>query len=109
MFPGVNPKQLQNLMKQMGIQQQEIPAEKVIIKTNSGKDIIIERPSVVKINMQGQESWQVVGESHEEETPGAREADIQTIMQQTGCSKEQAERSLQESKGDLAEAILKIA
>ena len=40
MFPGmgkINPKQMQGLMKQMGISQEEIEAERVIIEKSDGK------------------------------------------------------------------------
>jgi len=32
MIPGINPKKMQQMMKQMGIQQKEINAKQVIIK-----------------------------------------------------------------------------
>ena len=86
MFPGVNPRQMQQMMKKMGIQQVEVPATEVIIKTEE-KDIIITNPQVSKVNMMGQETFQVVGEIHEQEhetTPEISEEDIKTVMEQTG-------------------------
>ena len=53
-------------MKQMGISQQEIDANKVIIETDEG-NIIITNPSVTKINMQGQTNFQISGEILEED------------------------------------------
>jgi NACalpha-BTF3-like transcription factor len=55
MFPGLDPKKMQAVMKQMGIKQQEIDANRVIIECED-KNIIINNPSVIKINMQGQEN-----------------------------------------------------
>ena len=108
---NLNPKKMQAMMKQMGIKQEEIPAERVIIEKSDGK-IIIENPSVTKINMQGQESFQISGEvreeSGEEETENT-EKDIKTIMEKTSCSKEQAEKALKDADGDLAEAILSLS
>jgi nascent polypeptide-associated complex subunit alpha len=52
MLPGVNPRQAAKMMKRMGIQQQEIEATEVIIKTPE-KTIIITNPSVSKVNMMG--------------------------------------------------------
>ena len=43
----MNPRKMQQMMKQLGIQQTEIPANEVIIKT-SEKEIIIRNPSVSK-------------------------------------------------------------
>ena len=62
MFGGLDPKKMQAMMKQLGIAQQEIDASKVIIEKTDGNKIIIEEPSVVKIKMQGQESFQISGE-----------------------------------------------
>jgi nascent polypeptide-associated complex subunit alpha len=62
MFGGVNPRQMQGMMKKMGIAQEEIDAYKVIIEKTDGNKIIIENPSVMKIKMQGQTSFQISGE-----------------------------------------------
>ena len=58
MMPGFNKKQLEQAMKQMGVKQENIEAEKVIIKTRD-KNLVIENPEVTKINMMGQESLQI--------------------------------------------------
>jgi nascent polypeptide-associated complex subunit alpha len=111
MFPGMNPKKMQQMMKQMGIQQQEIDAEQVIIKCGD-KQIIIDSPNVSKVNMMGQQTYQIVGESREESidtTPEINEEDLQTVIDQTNCSKEKAQEVLEKTKGDIAEAILKLS
>ena len=106
MFPGLNPKKMQAMMKQMGISQEEIDASRVIIEKNDNSKIVIENPSVTKINMQGQESFQVSGNIHEE--TGFSENDIKTIVEKTGCSEKKARDAL-EKTGDLAEAILELS
>src|SRR3989344_8657267 len=96
MFPGVNPRQMQQMMKRMGIAQKEIDATEVIIKTKD-KQIIITEPQVSKVNMMGQQTFQVVGNIHEESlssTPEISEEDIQTMMEQTGVSAEKAKETL---------------
>jgi nascent polypeptide-associated complex subunit alpha len=109
MFPGINPKKMQAIMSQMGIKQEEIDANRVIIETPE-KNIIINNPSVVKINMQGQESFQISGDITEEQAEQDNtEQDIQTIIEKTGCSEEQAKKALEEANGDLAEAILSLS
>ena len=50
--------------------------------------------------------FQITGEV-EEYTP-VKEDDIQTVMEQTGCSKDEARKSLKEADGDLAQAILEL-
>lgn len=110
MFPGINPRQMQQAMKKMGIQQTEIPATEVIIKTED-KEIIISNPSVQKVNMMGQESFQISGNVEERELssqPEISEDDIKTVMDQTGSDSETARKALEEANGDLAEAILKL-
>jgi len=109
MFPGLNPKKMQQVMKQMGISQEEIDASKVIIEKNDNSKIIIENPSVTKVKMQGQETFQVAGNIKEEsEEPKISEDDIKTITNKTGCSEKKARETL-EKTGDLAEAILKLS
>jgi alpha-NAC-related protein len=107
MFPNLDPKKMQAVMKQMGIGQEEIPASKVTIEKEDGNKVIISNPSVVKIKMQGQESFQITGDVSEEEN-SFLEDDIEVVMQKTNCSREEAEEALKVT-GDLAEAILKLS
>lgn len=107
MFPSLDPKKMQALMKQMGISQQEISAERVVIECED-KNIIINNPSVIKIKMQGQDNFQISGSVNEEEKSSAEE-DIKTIMEKTSCSEKQAREVLEKSNGDLAEAILSLS
>lgn len=111
MFPGLNPRKMQQAMKQLGIQQVDIPAIEVIIRTEK-KDIIISNPSVAKVNMMGQESFQISGQVEEHPRAAASSAishdDIQTVMEQAGVSQEEARKALQDAQGDLAEAIVKL-
>jgi len=116
MFPKLDPKKMQAIMSQMGIKQQEIDATRVIIETET-KNIIINNPSVVKVNMQGQDSFQISGDVTEEETKKDSEEygkdrweeDISTIMEKTGCSRKDAEQALDNTNGDLADAILALS
>ncbi len=106
MFPGMNPKKMQAVMKQMGIAQEEIPAEKVIIKKTDGSRILINDPSVTKIKMQGQETFQIAGNVSEESS--ISEEDIKMIIEKTKCTKSQAKTSL-EKTGDLTESIMELS
>jgi len=107
---GMNPRKMQQMMKQMGIRQEEIAATEVIIKT-SDKEIHILNPQVSKVNMMGQETFQIVGEIQEREItsePDISEDDVQMVADQTGKDAETAKKALEDSDGDLAEAILKL-
>lgn len=111
MFPGLDPKKMQAMMKQMGIAQEEIDANRVIIETDD-KNIVITDPSVVKINMQGQENFQISGNISEEESlvqEEESEEDIKTIVEKTGCSEEDARKALENADGDLTEALINLA
>ena len=110
MLPGMNPREMQKAMKRLGIKQEEIDAELVIIKT-ADKDLVIKNPHVSKVNMMGQETFQIVGDVAEVDkdvSTEINEDDLETVMEQTSCSKEQALEALEESKGNLAEAILSL-
>jgi nascent polypeptide-associated complex subunit alpha len=106
MMPNLDPKKMKAVMKQMGISQEDIESSRVVIEKTEGGKIIIENPSVTKITMQGQESFQIAGEIIE--SGGISEQDIETVIQKTGCSKKEAEKALKET-GDLAEAILSLS
>jgi len=109
MFPNLNPKKMQAVMKQMGMSQEDIPASRVIIEKTDDSKIIIENPSVTKIKMQGQETFQIAGEISEESNEvEISEEDIKTVMGKTNCTEEQAKEALEDT-GDLAEAILKLS
>lgn len=109
MFPGMggfDPKKMQGLMKQMGIKQEELEAQRVIIEC-SDKKIVFDNPGVVKIAMQGNESWQITGEAREEPL-GISENDIKLVAEKTGKSVKEAKKALEET-GDIAEAIMKLS
>lgn len=106
----MNQRKMQQMMKKMGMQQVSIPAELVIIRT-ADKEYIFESPDVSKVNVMGQETFQVVGtpviRALEEDLQIPQE-DIQTVIDQAGVSKEEAEEALKGTKGDLAQAIMDL-
>jgi len=108
MIPGINPRDMQKAMKKLGISQQEIAAKEVIIKL-SDKEIIIKNPSVAKVNMMGQENFQISGEITERQLEvNITEEDIKTVMEQTGKTHEEVSNALKKNKGDLAVTILEL-
>ena len=105
---GMNPRQMQKMMQRMGMQQQDIEASEVIIKTKD-KDLIFSNPQVSKINVMGQETYQIIGEAQERAKEAEiKDEDVKTVAEQAGVSEDEARKALEESKGDLAEAILKL-
>ncbi len=57
----------------------------------------------------GQESFQITGEVSEQGSkPEISDDDINIVIEQAKVSKEEAITSLEETNGDIAEAILKL-
>ncbi len=107
MIPGgMDPKKMQALMQQMGIKSEEIEASSVVIETSSGR-IIIDQPQVVQITMQGQKSFQINGVVRKEEK--SSEEDVKMVMEQAGCTEDEARAALEKSGGDIAEAIVTLS
>jgi len=110
MIPGMNPRDMQKAMKRLGIKQEEIDANEVIIKTND-KEIVIQKPQVSKVNMMGQDTFQIIGEVQERpisSEPEINEDDIKTVMQQTGATEEKAREAIENNEQDLAKAIMSL-
>ena len=108
MFGGVNPKKIEGMMKKMGISQTPLNVNKVIFEMSDG-NLVIYEPSVMKIMMNEQETYQVSGEAKEEDSSNISEEDIFIVKEQTGKSEEQVRKALKETDGDIAEAIMKLS
>lgn len=108
MFGNINPKQMQGMMKKMGIAQTEINASRVIIECED-RNIIVENPSVIQIKMQGNESFQISGEVSEEENSAFSENDVKIVIDKTGKSKDQVIEALKKAEGDIAQAIVELS
>ena len=124
MMPGhMNPRQVKQAMKRLGIKTEEIQdVTEVVIKTKA-KQYVIKDASVTIMEMQGQKTFQIVGEEEvmpleaaAAKTVGAAaptapkfpEGDVKLVMDQTSVSREKAIEALTATDGQLAEAILKI-
>ena len=114
----MNPKKMQAVMKQMGIAQEEIDADRVIIEKDGQKKVVIENPSVIKIKMQGQENFQISGDVREVGVEDGEEAesevdnideDVKTIMEKVGCIEDEARQALEKAGGDLTQAIIDLS
>jgi nascent polypeptide-associated complex subunit alpha len=102
----INPRQMERMMKQMGMHMSHIDAEEVIIKT-SDKEIIISNPEVSKINVMGQETFQITGEISEHSREEISKEDAEMVAEQAGVSLKEAEEMLEKTK-DIAEAIVRL-
>ena len=105
----VSSKQLKKMMKQMGVK--EIHALQVTIKC-ADKEIVVNNPQVVEMNVAGQRVYQISGTIEERTTETEKkqveipEADVMLVAQQAGVTLEEAKKALAETEGDLAKAIL---
>jgi nascent polypeptide-associated complex subunit alpha len=107
MFGGMNPAKIQGMMKKMGISQTPLNVKRVIFEKEEG-NLVIDEPSVVKIMMQGQESYQITGEAREETKEIFSEEDVKMVIEKTGKSEEEVRVALEETEGDIAEAIINL-
>ncbi len=114
----MNPRQMQAVMKRMGITQEEMSdVVEVVIRTRT-KELVFKSPSVTAMTVQGQKTYQIVGSPQErkpsadqkaaEGPAGIPDEDVKLVMSQTGCSASEARKALEESDGAPAEAILKV-
>ena len=100
---------MRQMMKQMGMEMGEIEGvEKVVIHTSAG-NYVFEDVQVVTTTMQGVTTYQITGEPRfEEAIPEIPDEDVTLVTSQTGVSEEVARQALIETRGDIAEAILKL-
>ena len=107
MFGGMNPAKMQGMMKKMGISQTPLNVKRVIFEMEDS-NLIIDEPSVIKVMMQGQETYQVSGEAVEESTESFSEEDVVMVVEKTGKSEEEVRAFLDKNNGDIALAIMEL-
>lgn len=111
MMPNIDPRTMKNMMAKMGIKSTEVDAIRVIIESTSA-EIVIDKPQVTKIEMQGITSFQITGEIIEREKRvdvSITDEDIKLVQEQSGISdREKVVKALQEANGDIAKAILSL-
>jgi len=122
---GMNPRKMKQMMKQMGIDVDEIDAEEVIIRTSDGKELVFSDADVTRMDARGQETYQIIGEPEEREsTAGAVESgeeeaqaaeagditddDVELVAMRAGVSEDEAREALEATGGDLATAIARL-
>jgi nascent polypeptide-associated complex subunit alpha len=103
---GMSPKKLQQMMKQMGIDVEQLEnVERVIIQL-SDKELVFEDAEVTVMNAKGTKNYQISGEPTERAR--INEDDVKLVTEQAGVNENDAREALMASDGDLAEAILKL-
>ena len=109
----ISPRQLRRMMRQMGMSMSPLEGVREVVLKLPDKQIVVEDPEVVMVEMGGQRVFQVIpGRVREEalapERPAIEipEEDVQLVAQQAGVSLEEARAALEQTGGDLAKAIL---
>ena len=111
MLPGnINPRQMKAMMKKLGMNVEQIEdVESIVIKTPKG-NWVFDEAEVTVMTMQGSTSYQIAGTPRfEEAAPEIPAEDVTMVASQANVSAEKAKAALIASKGDIAEAIMKLA
>ena len=114
MIPGMNAKQMKKMerqMKKMGMKMDSLDGAREVIIRFDDKQLVIPDPDVTLMNAMGQETYQIIGEAHEEaiiEELNIPEEDIEMVANTAGVSASEAEQVLTDANGDIADAILKL-
>ncbi|MEZ0248402.1 MAG: nascent polypeptide-associated complex protein [Thermoproteus sp.] len=119
---SLNPRELERYLKRMGIKMEEVDAAYVEIGLKNGDVLRIEGPAVALLKLpnkvlvyqiQTQESSiSLKRREQPQQAPGGgytpTDEDISLVMEQTGATREEAERALREAKGDLVQAVMSL-
>ena len=131
----MNPRKMKQMMKQMGIDVEELDAERVVIETADGDDLVFDGAQVTKMDAQGQETYQIVGspdavadagaggspsavegdsgagaiaEDEAEDDAGIPDEDVALVAERAGAPQSAAREALEDADGDLAAAIAEL-
>jgi len=105
-MPGnINPRQMNQMMRRLGISVKNIDnVEKIVIQTDTKES------EVTIMDAKGQKTYQIIGNPIvKDRSDDTLKEDIKLVMDQTGKTEEEAKKALEESNGDIAEAILKLS
>ena len=105
-MPKMNPRKMKKMMRQMGMESEELDATEVIFKLAGGGELVIENPNVTAIIAMGQKTYQVTGEEKTKTT--IPEDDVKLVAMQANVTEDEARSALEETDGDLAEAIVAL-
>ena len=108
----ISPREARRMMRRLGLNMSPLEVKEVIFRTKE-KEIIIQDPEVAVLEVQGQKIFQVTGgeisEREREKKLVIPEEDIQLVAQQAGVSLDRAKAALEQTNGDLAQAILLLS
>lgn len=129
----MNPRKLNQMMEQMGIDIEELDAEEIVIRTGD-EELVFDQPDVQRMDAQGQATYTITGEPETRPAGGGEEAtplgagddggssgdgdenggdvipeeDVGIVSQRTGASEDDAREALEATDGDLAAAVSRL-
>jgi len=112
MLPGnINPRQMRAMMKKLGMSVEQIEdVQSIVIKTPKGNWVFDAGTEVSAMTMQGATTYQISGTPRfEQAAVEIPKEDVTMVAAQANVSEEKAKEALIASKGDIAEAIMKLA
>ena len=97
-------------MKKLGMQVEQIEnVQSIVIKTPTG-NWVFDSAEVTAMTMQGVTTYQVTGNPRFEEAATViPDEDVAMVAEQAQVTKEKAKEALVATKGDIAEAIVKLS
>jgi len=97
-------------MKKLGMSVEQIEdVQSIVIKTPKG-EYVFDSAEVQAMTMQGVTTFQIQGEPRfVEAAPAIPKEDVTMVASQANVSEEKAREALVATKGDIAEAIMKLA
>ncbi|WP_336362817.1 nascent polypeptide-associated complex protein [Halalkalicoccus salilacus] len=118
---GLDPRKMEQMMKQMGIDVEELDATEVVIRTGDGEELVFTDADVTRMDAQGQATYQIVGEPESREASAGDDAgeaaiedadipadDVEIVAMRTGASEDDARSALEATDGDLAAAVERL-
>lgn len=127
---GFDPRKMQQMMQQFGIDLTEIDAEEIVIRTPD-EDLVFEDAEVQRMDAQGQKTFQVIGEPDHRPRGdagavtdaessadsasddaggdgGIPDADVEIVAGRAEVTEDAAREALEAADGDLAAAIERL-
>lgn len=102
-----NPGNMEKMMKQMGMDMEELEPRRVVVDLGD-EEMVFERPELNKIDVKGQEMFQLQGEySKQEKATGPSDEDVELVAERAGVSEEKARDALQDHD-DIADAVMAL-
>jgi len=117
---------MQDMLRKMGVRNQEIDALEVIIMQKDGKKLVIKNPKVMEVEFSGQRTFQIVGDismqegkgkagssghgalgtGQQEEVIEVSDKDVKFVADTAMMPEKKARETLIKTRGDIAKAIL---